>query len=124
MAMSSRKVLCVVNNFAIDAAKYTVTYPSKERYEELALELTKEARAPRVEGVLRWKFICLHCGYANFTSKNHLNNHKYITGCPRALLPDGRQAIILPYPQFQSGQGKAIELLAKNRNVDIGAVAK
>lgn len=123
-AIMSRKVPYVVRDFAIDAAKYTITYPSKERFEELALELAKDARAPLVPGQSRRKFICVHCGDASFTSKNRLNNHRYVTGCERALLPDGRQASILPYPQFQSGKGKAIELLAKDRNVDIGAVAK
>jgi hypothetical protein len=122
--MSSRKMPYVVRDFAIDSTKYTITYPSKERFEELALELAKEARAPLLPGQQRRKFICVHCGDASFTSKNRLNNHRYVVGCERALLPDGRQARILPYPQFQSGQGKAIELLAKDRDVDIGAVAK
>lgn len=42
-----------------------------------------------------------------------LNRDRFIDGCKNAKYPDGRMALLLPYPDLKTGEGKKVEVLLK-----------
>ena len=49
-----------------------------------------------------------------------LNRHRFVEGCPQAIYPDERRALLLPYPDFKAGEGKKVETLCKKKGVVTG----
>ena len=42
-----------------------------------------------------------------------LNRHRFLNGCYGAKYPDGKPALLLPYPDFLPGQGKMVEGMSR-----------
>ena len=90
---------------------FDVTYPSEKRVQDLMLEFATQCKGAIKPGVKRRFFVCIHCGKADFSNKMRLNQHMFLIGCGNAKFPDGVLALLLPYPDFESGQGKKVEVM-------------
>ncbi|KAG0627733.1 hypothetical protein M758_2G224100 [Ceratodon purpureus] len=96
---------------------YSVEYPDQQKVEELMLEFATKCKGDKKPGANRRFFVCIYCGKDDFSNKLRLNQHRYEDGCPEAKYPDGRQALLLPYPDFLQGQGKMVQSLVKGVTV-------
>ena len=92
---------------------FDVIYPSEKRVQDLMLEFVTQCKGAIKPGAKRQFFVCIHCGKADFSNKMRLNQHRFLIGCENAKFPDGVPALILPYPAFESGQGKKVEVMRK-----------
>ena len=92
---------------------FDVTYPSEKRVQDLMLEFATQCEGVIKPGAKRRFFICIHCGKTDFSNKMKLNQHKFRTGCENAKFPNGVHALLLPYPDFESGQWKKVEVMRK-----------
>lgn len=92
---------------------YTVTYPSLRRVEELKREYATMAKGALKPGSNRKFFLCIYCGKDHYSNKMMLNKHRFVEGCEQAKYPDGKKALLLPYPDFKTGEGKKVEVLGK-----------
>ena len=92
---------------------FDVTYPSEKRVQDLMLEFATQCKGAIKPGAKRRFFVCIHCGKADFSNKMRLNQHRFRIGCENAKFPDGVPALLLPCPDFESGQGKKVEVMRK-----------
>ena len=92
---------------------YDVQYPDQQKVKELMLEFATKCKGDKKPGANRRYFVCIYCGKDDFSNKLRLNQHRYEEGCPEAKYPDGRKALLLPYPDFLPGQGKMVQSLVK-----------
>jgi len=51
-----------------------------------------------------------------------LNRHRFIDGCKNSKYPDGRLALLLPYPDLKTGEGKIVEVLSKKNMAIEGGI--
>ena len=94
-------------------ASFNVTYPSEQRVGDLIEEYATMCRGDRKPESNRRFFVCIYCGADWFSNKMMLNQHRFIRGCPNAKYPDGKPALLLPYPDLKTGEGKKVEVLSK-----------
>ena len=99
---------------------FDVTYPSEKRVQNLMLEFATQCKGAIKPGAKRRFFVCIHCGKADFSNRMRLNQHKFRTECENAKFPDGVSALLLPYPDFETGQKKKVEVM-RNGVSDQGA---
>ena len=92
---------------------YNVTYPSLKRVEDLKREYATMAKGALKPGSKRKYFLCIYCGKDHYSNKMMLNKHRFVEGCEQAKYPDGKKALLLPYPDFRTGEGKKVEVLGK-----------
>jgi hypothetical protein len=92
---------------------YNVTYPSEERISDLRAEFATMCKGALKPCGKRRFFVCIYCGQNGFSNKMMLNRHRFIDGCPKATYPDGKRALLLPYPDFKPGEGKRVEVLGR-----------
>ena len=97
----------------IYSASFNVTYPSQRRVTDLIEEFATMSKGEKKPGSARRFFVCIYSGADSFSNKMMLNQHRFIHGCPKARYPDGRMALLLPYPDLKSGEGKKVEVLSK-----------
>lgn len=100
--------------------EYNVTYPSQDRLDDLIVEFATMCKGGRKPHGNRKYFVCIHCGLDHFSNKMMLNRHRFIEGCSEAKYPDGRNALLLPYPDFKKGEGKKVEILSKKKCGNVG----
>ena len=93
---------------------YNVTYPSQQRVEDLKKEFATMAKGGVKPCGNRKFFLCIYCGKNHYSNKMMLNKHRFIEGCDEAKYPDGKKALLLPYPDFRTGEGKKVEVLGKS----------
>ena len=92
---------------------YNVTYPSEQRVSHMRAEFATMCKGALKPCGKRWFFVCIYCGQNDFSNKMMLNRHRFIDGCPEATYPDGKRALLLPYPDFKPGEGKWVEVLGR-----------
>lgn len=97
----------------IYSATFNVTYPSDQRVTDLIEEFATMCKGDRKPCGKRRFFVCIYCGADWFSNKMMLNRHRFIDGCKNAKYPDGRMALLLPYPDLKTGEGKKVEVLSK-----------
>lgn len=109
----------------IYAVTYNVTYPSAQRVNNLIEEFATMCKGDRKPCGKRRFFVCIYCGADWFSNKMMLNRHRFIDGCKNSKYPDGRLALLLPYPDLKTGEGKKVEVLSKkNRAIEGGIGSK
>ena len=98
--------------------RYDVTYHSAQRVSDLRREFATMCKGAYKPCGRRKYFVCIYCGLNHFSNKMMLNRHRFVEGCPEATYPDGKRALLLPYPDFKQGEGKRVEVLSRKKAGD------
>ena len=103
-------------------ATFHVTYSNAQRVIDLIEEFATMCKGDQKPCGKRRFFVCIYCGADWYSNKMMLNRHRFIDGCKNAKYPDGRLALLLPYPDLKTGEGKKVEFLSTENGTIEGGI--